>query len=153
MTTEVVIEITSPSKRVLDVDNKVDLYYRCGIPRYVIVDVERERGTNQLQSIELVDYRASEAGYVAQQQDPSGTVWLETVRLGLVVEGATLRCIDEHGQTINAEFVEQFRAREQAERQAREQVVAREQAEAKARDAEERIRKLEAALRQARGES
>ena len=165
-TTEVVIEVTSPSTRSNDVNPKVELYARCGVPRYVIVDVLYDARRDAVDSIQLKDYRAGVQGYELAPPDPSGIVWLERLGLGLVVEGTTVRCLDAQGRPIDTNFANQCQAREQAERLAEEEARARRhealareaaeklaQEEARARrQAEDRIRELEQALRQARGE-
>ena len=174
VTTEVVIEVTSPSTRSNDVEKKVVLYALCGVPRYVIIDARYDARGETLQSLELKDYRAGARGFELAAPDESGVVWLESLGLGLVVEGTTLRCLDGEGHPIDTATADLWAAREQAERLAREEAVAKEAAERRAsaaehraaaaeqvardevlarRQAEERIQQLEQALRQARGEA
>lgn len=56
-----VIEVTSPETRKLDIENKVLEYARAGVSLYVIVDVSAERKTERL---ELRGYQRPPAGYV-----------------------------------------------------------------------------------------
>ena len=155
--TEVVIEVTSPSTRKNDVVDKVDLYARCGVPRYVIVDVKPHPHRDVLQWIQLKDYRAGEQGYDLMSPDESGVVWLETLGLGLVVEGKTVRCLDAQGRPIETDVLELRQAREDARRQANEaQQQARQEAQAREeaqRQALQEAQAREEAQRQARQEA
>ena len=150
VTTEVVIEVTSPSTRSNDVEKKVVLYAQCGVPRYVIVDARYDARGETLQSLELKDYRAVGRVFELAPPDESGVVWLERLGLGLVVEGTTLRCLDGEGRPIETDFAEEREAREEAERRAHEEAVAKEAAERRVR--EESLAK-EAAERRAHEEA
>ncbi len=71
-----VIEVTSPSTREVDLDQKVDEYYRAGVPFYAIVDrLYPAEGQPR-----LLAYRAAEQGYVRLRPDAEG--WLELEPIG-----------------------------------------------------------------------
>jgi hypothetical protein len=165
-----VLEITSPTTRDLDLDEKVVEYDLAGVPFYAIVD---RRVRNEREEIRLLAYRATTQGYVRVKLDDQGWLALETIGLWLRIEDHHLVCRDEHGQRLlnYQEVVEAHRAavqarqeaearaeaertRAEAETQARQQAEQRALAEAQARQqAEEKIRQLEAELNRLRGQS
>jgi hypothetical protein len=142
---ELVVEITSSSTRDLDFGEKVGLYFRAGVPLYVIVDHGEDRG-----AVRLVGHRATPLGYMPLRPDERGRLWLEPVRLWLAVEGGRAVCYDEHRkrvpdyqellhqvleararrQEIEAQIAEDVRARKEAEAQSAEHIRARKQIEA-----------------------
>ncbi len=67
-----IIEIVSPSTRSNDVVDKVEHYYRAGVPLYVIIDSERDEGP-----LQLVAYRHTPKGYVPLLPDARGRLPLE----------------------------------------------------------------------------
>jgi Uma2 family endonuclease len=154
-----VIEVTSPSTREVDLDQKVDEYYRAGVPFYLIVD--RLGGEPR-----LLAYRAAERGYMRLRANADGCLEVEPIGLWLAFEEARLVARDRQGRRLRdyREVMREMqeadaRARQalaqvEAETQARQQAEARAQAEAQARQqAEERIRQLEAELNRLRGQS
>lgn len=165
-----VLEVTSPTTRDLDLDEKVVEYDLAGVPFYAIVD---RRVRNEREELRLLAYRATDQGYVRVKLDDQGWLALETIGLWLRIEDHHLVCRDESGQRLlnYQEVVQVYRAevqarqeaearaeaertRAEAEAQARRQAEQRAQAEAQARrQAEERIRRLEAELNDLRGQS
>jgi colicin import membrane protein len=171
-----VLEVTSPTTRDQDLDDKVDEYYQAGVPFYAIVDRLYHDGERP----RLLAYRAGERGYERLKPDAQGWLALEPIGLFLAFEGEKLVCRDAQGrrlldyqetvQAYRAEVqtrqeaearAEQERARAEAEAQARQQAEQRAQAEAQAREAEvqarqqaeERIHQLEIELNRLRGQS
>ncbi len=66
-----VVEVTSPSTRDVDLDEKVDEYHQAGIPFYAIVDRWLRGGVEQ---VRLLAYRWATEGYVRLIPDSEG--WL-----------------------------------------------------------------------------
>jgi hypothetical protein len=151
-----VIEVTSPSTREVDLDEKVDEYYDAGVPFYAIVDRWLRGGVEQ---VRLLAYRRAAEGYVRLTPDSQGWLALEPIGLSLAFEGRNLVCRDAQGQRVldYVEAVRSYREREakvrqQAEAQIQTEAQARQQAEARAQAAEERVHRLEAELNRLRGQ-
>ncbi len=102
--TLLVLEITSPSTRANDLEIKVDLYWRCGVPLYAIVDRPPELGGN---TIRILGYRATADGYEELTPNDNGRVWLETVELWLAGEEGRAVCYTATGERLpeHAELV------------------------------------------------
>ncbi|MEW5986982.1 MAG: Uma2 family endonuclease [Chloroflexota bacterium] len=128
-----IIEITSPATRSVDLVDKFEEYAEVGVPYYVIVDSYRQR-KEKVQR--LLGYQLTDEGYVALPLDTRGRLWLPPVGLWLGFDQGELVCYDENDQRLE-NYVEINRAR---------------QREAQARAAaEERVRQLEEELRRLRG--
>lgn len=125
----VVVEVTSPSTRYIDMDDKVVDYYRAGVPLYVICD--RRDAADGRGYINMFGYRATPEGYVRVPQDPNG-VWVEAVRLWIRGDGDRVVCVDEQGKRIP-----DLREQRDAEKQ-------------RADTAEQKLRELEAELKRLR---
>ncbi|MEW5986721.1 MAG: Uma2 family endonuclease [Chloroflexota bacterium] len=127
------IEVTSPQTRSIDLINKVDEYEQVGVPYYVIVDSwRRKKGVVR----QLIGYRLTADGYEPMAPNDKGWLWLEPVKAWLALDGANLACYDEKGQYIER-FSNMAAARIQAEARAA-------LAEAKAATAEARALSAEA---------
>jgi colicin import membrane protein len=151
-----VIEVTSPTTREVDLDEKVVEYDLAGVPFYAIVD---RRLRNEREEIRLLAYRATDQGYVRVKLDPQGWLALGSIGLWLGTENNHLVCRDAQGQRLlnYQEVVQAYRAEAEARKEAEARAEAertRAEAEAQARQqAEERIRQLEAELQHLRGQS
>ena len=157
-----VIEVTSPDTRNNDVGVKVDYYYRAGVPQYVIADVTEEQDKERL--IELIGYEAGPKRYKRVKPDERGWIWLASLRLWLGLSTdrqggyARLAYFDpDTGQelgdltAVSEDLDRSEQLRHEAEARAEAERV---RAEADARAlaaAEDRIRVLEAQLKQSRG--
>ena len=126
-----IIEVTSPGTRNVDLISKVKEYAEAGVPYYVIVDSARR--TDQEVRRRLLGYRLEDDYYVDFAADENGRLWLEPVGLWLGLAGNRLVCYDKDGRLL-----EDYTTAVQARREA----------EARAAAAEERIRQLEAALQE-----
>jgi len=155
---ELVVEVTSPSTRKNDVEDKVDFYYRAGVPLYVIADVLQK--DDQERQVRLLGYRHTPTGYQELPADPQGRIWLEPVGLWLGVTRDhrlgcdRLACYDpESGEevgdytAVRQAFAEEKEARARAEARAAVETEAREQAERRAA-AETRRAEAEAEARE-----
>ncbi len=149
------LEIVSPDLRDNDVVHKFRHYHRIGIPLYVIVDQEEEGGPQTLRG-----YRWTPAEYVPLALDEQGRLYLEPLRLYLLLREDELLCQDaETGKELGS-YAEITRQLEEADRkieeakqaietltlQEREQRLARETAE---KQAKEQAEALEVARKQA----
>ena len=139
-----IIEITSPKTRRVDLDDKVDEYEQVGVPYYIIVDkhVRKRRTTRQLLGWEL-----TQDGYVAMPLDEQDRLWLPPVKLWLCIEDEQLICYDEEGRPV-VDYVMVATARAQAEVRAAEE--AKRATEEARRAAEEAKRAAEEAARAAK---
>jgi colicin import membrane protein len=130
-----VVEITSPDTRKNDFGIKKDFYHRAGVPLYIIVDA---RPGPKGRRMKLHGFRHTPEGYDPLPLDDQGRLWVEPLGIWLAIEGTRVVGIDgETGEPIG-DFVEQVRARAEAE--------------ARSAEAEARIRNLEAEIRRLRGE-
>jgi colicin import membrane protein len=166
----VAVEVVSPSTRDIDLDDKVLLYYRAGVPFYAIVD---SRPDEKPRRVRVLGYRATPEGYVRVPLNDRGWLWVEPVRLWLAGEEGRAVCYDGQGNRLpdlveavkTAEHAtaraeesavlaeEAIRARQEAERRAAEEARARQEAEAKTADLAARLRQIEAELRKLRGQT
>lgn len=151
-----VVEVTSPTTREVDLDEKVVEYELSGVPFYAIVD---RRVRNEAEELRLLAYRATAQGYVRVKLDAQGWLELEPIGLWLGIEDHHLVCRDGQGrrlpnyQEVVQAYRDEVQARKEAEARA-EAERARAETEAQARQqAEERIRQLEAELNRLRGQS
>lgn len=137
-----VIEITSPETRSIDLVDKADQYEVAGLPYYVIVDAYISR---RHPAYTIVGYELTPDGYVEMLLDEHGRLWLEPAHMWLGLHDNQLVCYDVHGNEIK-NYVDLTSAYAEAEERA--------QAEAQARtQAEERLHALEAELRRLRSEN
>jgi colicin import membrane protein len=154
----VVIEVTSPGTRNVDLDDKVIEYFRARIPLYIIID---HRVFEDRRDLRLIVYKAASEGYMRVDLDEQGRVWIEPLRMSLGVVENQLACFDEHGKRLGS-YVEvalrleaeteraEAAAQRAAEAEAKAQTAAQRAAEAEAKiqaEAEAR-RQLEARLRE-----
>ncbi len=111
-----IVEVTSPSTRVNDVEVKVREYARVGVPRYVIVDADEENGDR---TISFVHYQlpAGSSEYVEVPESANGRIWLPEVRVWLDSGSGQVVCHDERGQPI-IDYVELTRARTASDQRA-----------------------------------
>ncbi len=129
-----VIEVTSPETRRLDLYDKVDAYDEAGVSLYIIIDTSTRKGVTTRR---LLGYERTGAGYVSLAPDEAGRLWLEPVRLWLGLQDNQVVCYDEADHQL-----EEYAA-----------VITSRAAEAAARqEAEARLQELEAELRRLRGQ-
>jgi hypothetical protein len=158
-----VLEFTSPSTWEHDVGAKIDLYYRAGVQKYIIVD----RGPSGEDPARLIGYERGPTGWVPLELDAQGGLDLAPLDLWLelkddhpwLYETATGRRMPapvEWNQVLaNAEAAAQEQtqaraaaeARAQAEAQGRAEAETRAQTEARARAEAESRAQAEAQAR------
>jgi len=136
-----IIEVTSPSTRVNDVETKVKQYARARVPHYVIVDADEEHEPRRLT---LLAYRLKGRGYEPVQPDEKGRVWVEPVGLWLGVRvnpytGADcVAFIDPATGLEIGDYTAIRQAREEAQARASQAEIRASQAETRASQAETR---------------
>jgi Uma2 family endonuclease len=137
-----IVEVTSPETRHLDLTNKLEEYDLAGVPLYVIVDLVRRAGQIMPR---LIGYRQTPTIYEVLPPDERGRLWLEPLNIWLGLLDQQVVCYDEAGNPLG-DYLD-LQAALAAEMEARA-------AEAEARAAaEQRIQELEAELRRLRGEA
>ena len=149
-----IIEVTSPETRRLDLEDKLDEYAQAGVQYYIIIDAYRSR---RQPNYRLLGYELTPDGYVDLQPDARGWLWVEPARIWLAMRDDVLECYDAVDNKIGdyTEIVEAYKqaeARAAAEANARADAEKRAAAEAHARaDAEARMRAMEEEIRRLRG--
>jgi hypothetical protein len=96
-----VIEVTSPKTRLLDLNDKVSEYQQARVPYYVIVD--RAKGKKRLKR-RLLGYHLTPFGYCPMKTNELGWLWLEPVKIWLGFRGRQLVCVDESYKLIPKEW-------------------------------------------------
>ncbi len=134
-----IIEITSPKTRNVDLEDKFDEYEQAEVPFYVIIDIrQRKRGVTR----ELKGYRLTPTGYSAVQPNQQGWLWLAPVNAWLAISDDAVVCYDQAGNRLE-NYAGLTRAKKQAEARAQAAVHARAAAEARILELEARLRQLE----------
>ncbi len=150
-----IIEVTSPETRSLDLIDKVDEYDMAGVPLYIIVDLYRRRGHTR---VRLLAYHQSPDGLTPLTPDERGWFWLEPVGIWIGTQADRAVCYDAAGNPLD-DYVSVSAARIAAENRvvaAEARAVAAEaradRAEAQMATFEARLQALETELRRLRGE-
>ncbi|MCU0495233.1 MAG: Uma2 family endonuclease [Chloroflexaceae bacterium] len=148
-----IIEVTSPETRKIDLYDKLEQYEQADVPMYVIVETYTHKG---VAARRLRGHQMTPTGYAPMQPDERGWLWLEPVSLWLGLQDGIVECYDEAGQplgdyTAMAETLARLSAeRAEAERQAQAEAAARSEAEQRLFEAEQRRAQAE---RQAQAEA
>ena len=140
-----VIEVTSPETRHLDLEDKVAKYAQAGIPQYLIIDLREVRGYLEPR---LLGYQLMPDGYERLTPDDRGWLWLESVQIGVGLRDQRVVCYDAAGQAVG-DYPSVQAARMLAETRVRMEEQARVEAEARAVEAEARTRAEEQARAEA----
>jgi len=109
-----VVEVTSPSTRNKDIDEKVTEYFLAGIPLYAIVDVRSDEAGVE---IRLLAYRPTPEGPVRVLSAEPNRVWLPELNLWLASEGDQAVCLEPSGTPVG-DYVTVARLAEEAEARA-----------------------------------
>ncbi|BCX02283.1 MAG: hypothetical protein KatS3mg053_0221 [Candidatus Roseilinea sp.] len=126
--TLLVVEITSPETRHIDLVDKVDEYAAAEVAEYVIVDLAGRRRSGQ---IVVRGYRLQDGAFLEAPRDADGRVLLQVGSLRIGTTGEDVLIFDAQGHPIG-DYLE---------------------VEARLRDAEARIRELEERLKRAEGQA
>jgi Uma2 family endonuclease len=92
-----IIEITSPETRILDLYEKIEEYDQAGVPLYIIVDTYTRRGT---MSRRIWAYRHNGNGYMVLPPDERGWIWLDPISIWIGMRNNQVECYDQDGQMI-----------------------------------------------------
>jgi colicin import membrane protein len=150
-----VVEVTSPSTRENDLEEKVVEYHQAGVPFYAIVDRRMRRNGPEFH---MLGYRANHIGYMRLPLDEKGRLWLEPIGLWLSAEEGRVVCYDAQGNRLDDYAVVvrdkqmEADARRLADARAAAEADARRVAETRAAAAEARTKELEAELTRLRNE-
>lgn len=109
-----IVEITSPETRALDLSFKLEEYDLAGVALYIIVDTVQRRGREILR---LLGYRQTATAYEVLPPDAQGRLHLAPLNLYLGVENDELVCFDENGRPLG-DYVSVEAARRAAEERA-----------------------------------
>ena len=123
-----VVEVTSPSTRETDINEKIIEYHAAGIPYYLIADVQN---IEDEMLMTVVGYRATAEGYVRLPNEEDGAVWIPSVKLWFHPEGLRVICQDENRKKIPDRI--------ELEQNVRDFLVRAEKAEARAEWAENEL--------------
>ena len=126
-----VVEITSPSTRRVDLEEKPREYALARIPQFVIVDLSDDDGN---EAPRLLNYNAGPEGEPLGGVVEAGRVWLHVIGLWLVVEGTDVFCELPDGTRV-PDYTEAANALTD-ERAEREEAQVRADAERQRADAE-----------------
>jgi len=138
---ELIIEVTSPATRDVDLNKKPRQYWRCRVPYYVIVDELPRRRQRQLR---IIGDERGKRGYRRMPLNGQGRLWLPTVQMLLGQENGRVVCYDQQGQPIPTHLeMEQMRLRAEQ---------AKKEAEQRATQAEAEVARLQQELRRLRGD-
>jgi colicin import membrane protein len=132
-----VVEITSPSTRHVDLGEKPPLYHRVGVPHLLIVDLCPTGGADP----QLLGFRATRKEFVPVKADPEYGIWIPTVEMWFKLEGSKVVSHTRSKERIldNQEAVKRLAdesARAEAEKQRAEAEKQRAEAEKQRAEAE-----------------
>jgi colicin import membrane protein len=138
---ELIIEVTSPNSRKLDLVTKRRQYHQAGVPWYAIVDERCAKGQRQLR---LLGYRRGARSYQPLPLNGKGRLHLQAVDLWLGQEHGRVALYKPSGERLG-DYMEVDRAW-------KAEVQARQAAEARAVEAESKLKALRAELRRLRNQ-
>ncbi len=144
-----IVEVTSPATRKVDLEDKLDDYALVGVDYYLIVDMKRKKRKDQYV---LLGYVLQGGRYEAIEPDERGWLWLPPVGLWVGIENNKPYCYDEQGQRvadyteIKVQLEEEVEARQQAEARAEIEAEARQQAEVQLREMAAELARLRTEL-------
>jgi colicin import membrane protein len=93
-----VIEITSPTTRRLDLHDKVNEYGRAGVPFYAIID---QGPSETYPELTLLAYQTTPKGFDRVRLHQHNRLWLPELELWLVTEGKRVVCLEPSGTPID----------------------------------------------------
>lgn len=92
-----IVEVVSPSTRLVDVETKVGEYALVGVPYYIIIDrlTAKDADTYILRAYELQNGR-----YQLIEHDQNSRVWLPPVNCSIGIEDNRVACYSKHGERL-----------------------------------------------------
>lgn len=151
----IVMELTSPTTRRKDLSVKPDLYYKVGVPLFVLIDLAYGGGKHPTG---IVAYQAGPTEY-EELPSEDGRVWLEVVEVYLAAENNRVVCYDPAGKRtenymgLTKVASEAKKVASDAKKQAKRQKERADLEKRRADEAESKLKELEAELRRLRGEN
>ncbi len=140
-----VMEFSSKGTYRDDLDNKVELYAKIGIPEYFLYDAERRYLPSDLMGYRLVD-----GNYVEILQRPDGGFFSETLNLAIYLQDESFGVYDPDTekwlQSAEERVEQEADARQKAEDKAEQEADARQKAEAEVEQLQEELKRLRARL-------
>ncbi len=134
-----IIEVTSPGTRRLDLIKKLDQYEQVGVAFYIIVDTFQPDPDTPRQ---LIGWELTQEGYVAMPKNERGWLWLKPVGIWLALEETRLACYNRAGEYIE-DYVGMMHARKRAEKRVAAEQARASEAESRASEAESRASEAE----------
>jgi Uma2 family endonuclease len=131
----IIVEITSPETRNIDLIDKLEEYDLAGVPIYIIIDLVQRK--NQVIP-RLLGYQQKALAYESMLPDAQRRLWIEPLRIWLALTDQGAICYTEENTPIG-----DYTAVQQELTDVQQELTA----------AEQRILQLEAELRQLRGEA
>ncbi|WP_161967829.1 Uma2 family endonuclease [Fimbriiglobus ruber] len=144
-----VIEVTSPSTREIDLNEKAIEYHKVGIPYYVIVDTPINPGDT---TVSVIGYQYMPEGYLRMSADPDRGIWIPTVGLWFRVEKSRVVCYTEQNERV-LDYMELAQRKKDFESDIEEAKERTRIANAEYDELVARIAQMEAELRRLRGDS
>ncbi len=138
-----IVEVTSPETRHLDLDDKVKEYAKAGVEYYFIID-HYQRGGKEYRR--LLGYHLRDKSYEELKGNEQGWLWMEPLRVWLAWTGDKLVCYDETWQLM-LDYAAESKARAEESKARAEETKARLEAEQRVEAVEAKLRQLEEELR------
>ncbi|MBV7327295.1 Uma2 family endonuclease [Chloroflexi bacterium TSY] len=133
-----VIEVTSPSTRDVDLITKKERYAQAGLPFYFIIDtIPRKIPVER----RLIGYRLDEDQYVEIQPNEKGWLWMEPVGMWLGLDDTVIHCYEADG-SIWRDYSELNKAFAESEKRAEQEAQRAEQEAQRAEQLAAHLRKL-----------
>lgn len=143
---EVIVEVTSPKTRDVDLVTKLDQYEQVGLPYYIIIDIYHKAGQEFRR---LLGYEMTEHGFAVMVPNSLERLWIEPLQLFIGLDDTDeVVCYDIEGNAL-ADYVGVLDERDFAWRQAKAE---HERAEAERKRAEAEHKRAEVAQRNAQEE-
>jgi colicin import membrane protein len=123
------IEVTSPETRGIDLVTKVDIFAQAGVDYYVIIDIQKWKGVD---AFRLLGHQLTPNGYAILSPDARGWLWFEPIGLWLGRYQGQVWLFTPEGKRIGT-YTEVDAARQAAEERAKAEQRARLVAEERAK--------------------
>jgi colicin import membrane protein len=113
---KLIVELTSPSTRQVDLVEKLDAYHAVGVPYYVVID--RAKSADPWT---ITGYLRTPRQYRPMiVTDEKGRVWIESLSVWLAVDGNRVLCYDDMKDEPLGDYTQLAKALDAAESRVRE---------------------------------
>jgi colicin import membrane protein len=137
-----ILELTSPSTRKVDLGKKLTTYHGVGVTFYIVID-RADSG----EPWTLTGYQWTPSQYRPMLgRDEKGRIWLESVNLWIAVEGDRVLCYDDESDEPLGDYTQVSQALDRERQRADSEHDRAEAERTRADAAERRIREMEAEL-------